>query len=825
MVFSLKEFLFRKISRKLLLGFLFTGLVPLIVLGILITGIVRSHLISEAGESFRAIAMFNVEKAESYISSLKSKSAEFSNDDFIRGKIREGKAGELSRYLRDKIAQDESILGSFIINPNGTIIAATDEEEIGKDESSDDYFVKGKKGAYITNLIGHEHFRSAGQIVVSAPIAEGGRILGVAVNSFSTLELGEQLSGKLPKNAEIYFVDRKKVMFTHPYPSVHMPGMVVDTLPVKNCLERNEDASGIWKNYEGKDVIGSSKCFPDAGWSLLIEAKTEDAFSVLNKIYFYFIVSGGILLVFVIITGLILTRRISRPITEMHHATEEIGKRNFSVKVDIKTGDELEQLGETINETAKVLERFDEEHRQLESAKTRFLSITSHELRSPMTPMKAQLQMLEQGYFGGMPEKQKEALGIVIKNADRLDSIIADFLEVSRIEAARLKFSFRKANLADTVKDIAGLMKGFMPEKEIGIVTNIAKLPAIECDPDRVSQVLRNLINNAIKFSPPGKTVDVSAKVSGNYLLFTVRDHGIGISEENLRRIFEPFFQAEQTIYRKAGGTGLGLAICRGIVEAQSGRIWAESRLGKGTSFQFTVPLKPVREIRPIKLLFSAAEDVERKLKAVFRDFLGPVGEIEFERLRRERGMSREGFLQYVNSLSKDGIIQSQIEAPFVESIMLAMGGKSKEDMVRELLIEFVGPIGERKFQEIGANREKILKMIADFEKRRIMKSSEAGRFREELAKILEVGRHGIEARRRKLIQKLVKSVAELYGPIAVQKANALKTLKVDEKGRIRKIEGDTKEILDELRRSYLDLAGDLKRFIKEKELREVLEV
>jgi len=300
-----------------------------------------------------------------------------------------------------------------------------------------------------------------------------------------------------------------------------------------------------------------------------------------------------------------ISNSILKPIRKLRIATEEIQKGNLKTRVYIKTKDELEELGDAFNETTEELAKTEEKRLQLEKAKTEFLSITSHELRSPMTPMKGKLQMLEQGYYGKLKKKQKEALEVVIRNADRLDKIIVDLLEVSRIEAARLKFVFKKANLEKTVEETVDYMKGFMPEKKIKVISKASKLPVIEVDADRVSQVLRNLINNAIKFSKNNTTVEVAAEAKEDHILFMVKDTGIGISQEDKARIFEPFFQAEQTIYREQGGTGLGLTICRGIIESQHGKIWVESKKGKGSIFYFTVPLKPVREIVAIKMLFS----------------------------------------------------------------------------------------------------------------------------------------------------------------------------------------------------------------------------
>jgi signal transduction histidine kinase len=286
-----------------------------------------------------------------------------------------------------------------------------------------------------------------------------------------------------------------------------------------------------------------------------------------------------------IVFSFYINRSVSKPIKLFHEAIKNIKQGKFNLKLNVKTGDELEDLGEAFNAMSETLGQLDEEKKKIEHAKTEFMSITSHEMRSPMTPMQGQLQMLLAGTFGKISPKQREAIDIVSRNATRLDGIIQDFLEVSRIEAARLKFNFQKRiNINEHVNRLVTEMKVFMPEKKINITTNLEKVSQFEVDPDRVMQVLRNLTNNAIKFTPDNGTINITTEKQGIYILFKVKDSGIGISPENQQRIFEPFFQEEQTMYRQYGGTGLGLAICRGIVEAQGGKIWLESAKGAGTT-------------------------------------------------------------------------------------------------------------------------------------------------------------------------------------------------------------------------------------------------
>ena len=211
------------------------------------------------------------------------------------------------------------------------------------------------------------------------------------------------------------------------------------------------------------------------------------------------------------ILGIYISRSFSKPIQEFLRATQELEKGNFSVRANIKTNDELALLSDAFNKSALSLGKMEEERQQLDKAKSEFLSIVSHELRTPITPLKAQLQMLQQEYFGKLTEKQQQSLTVIIRNAERLNKIIEDFLEVSRIEAARLKFVFKQVNILELIQETVRFMEGFAREKNISLMVKTEQLPDIEADPDRISQVLRNLIHNAIKFSPENSTIEIHA--------------------------------------------------------------------------------------------------------------------------------------------------------------------------------------------------------------------------------------------------------------------------------------------------------------------------
>jgi hypothetical protein len=286
---------------------------------------------------------------------------------------------------------------------------------------------------------------------------------------------------------------------------------------------------------------------------------------------------------------------------------------------------------------------------------------------------------LRQEYFGTLNEKQKESLEVILRNAERLNKIIEDFLEISRIEAARLKFAFKKINLQEVIQETVRFMEGFAKEKNISLVVVTETPPIIEADPDRICQVLRNLLHNAIKFSPLNSSVEIHADMQKDHVRFSVKDQGVGLTPEDQIRVFEPFYQVEDTLSRSYGGTGLGLTICRGIIEAQRGKIWVESKPGEGSTFFFTVPLTPVEEVEPIKVLFSPKAEIERRVREEFTVALGPMGIVEYNELKNKHALGKKDLLEYITTLEDQCILRHAAADEFGRSIGNIFGEEGKK--------------------------------------------------------------------------------------------------------------------------------------------------
>ncbi len=228
--------------------------------------------------------------------------------------------------------------------------------------------------------------------------------------------------------------------------------------------------------------------------------------------------------------------------------------------------------------------------RELDQMKSQLLATVSHELRTPLASIKGFATTLLRQDIEWDEASRREFLSIIDNESDRLSELIGNLLDMSRIEAGTLRVEPETMDLRTVVQDTLA---------EFQVMTHLhrfaadlpAQLPLVFADPRRTRQVLRNLLENAVKYSPQGGEVGVQATVDGPLAQVSVADQGLGIDEQYLDQIFARFYQVDSASTRQVGGAGLGLAICKAIVEAQGGRIWAESQLGVGSTFHFTVPI------------------------------------------------------------------------------------------------------------------------------------------------------------------------------------------------------------------------------------------
>lgn len=235
---------------------------------------------------------------------------------------------------------------------------------------------------------------------------------------------------------------------------------------------------------------------------------------------------------------------------------------------------------------------------EAERAKTEFVSTVSHELRTPMTSIKGYADLLLMGAAGRLTEQQQDFLAIIKSNTDRLTMLVNDLLDLSRIESGRLAIAPVEMRLGMVINQVARAMAARAAEKRLALQVDVPPdLPSVIADPDRVIQILTNLVANAYQYTLPGGEIIVAAQAQGDEVHVSVRDTGIGIAPEDQERIFDRFFRADDPVVQQVPGTGLGLAIVRSLVEMQGGRIWVESQVGVGSTFTFTLPTVDSRRV------------------------------------------------------------------------------------------------------------------------------------------------------------------------------------------------------------------------------------
>ena len=231
------------------------------------------------------------------------------------------------------------------------------------------------------------------------------------------------------------------------------------------------------------------------------------------------------------------------------------------------------------------------ELRRLEKVRQEFVANVSHELRTPISSIKGYAETLLEGAIDDQ-DNARDFLNIIYQDSQRLAALIDDLLDLSKIESGKLKMVFLNYPANALIIKCAAVMENQAKAKAITIKLEIPdNLAQIKVDETRFSQVMINLLDNAVKYTPEKGTVNISARPEGNYLQIDISDTGIGIPEQDIPRIFERFYRVDKARSRELGGTGLGLSIVKHIVQAHGGQVWVKSEPGRGSTFSFTIPL------------------------------------------------------------------------------------------------------------------------------------------------------------------------------------------------------------------------------------------
>jgi signal transduction histidine kinase len=562
-------------------------------------------------------------------------------------------------YLRDLEKTFKAYASISIYNIKGIKIGDTRNILLGANESQTPLFKHAIKGEIYYDKI-PVLSDSLKQFVIhfSGPIYDGkGKISGIVVSSYPINKINDVLKqpqvqnprggvGPTHSSFEIDLVSNDGlVIFSNHDRKSAMQKNIVNSeiyrlLNASTASNGNNMAfSTIEHRSDGDEImvgIKQVKGFLDyrgSGWFLMLGDSSQIVFGDLQTLINQFIISAGIILGIAITLAFLFSGRISKPIAELRKLTMEVSKGNYNTKVHTKHSNELGQLASSfesmrqnvntvnnnlnnlVTERTRDLQRVNDElqlkEQELEKAneelkvadrgKEEFMSMVSHELKTPLTPMKLYSQMMlrSTSSIGTLNDKQKKAVTVILNGILKLEVLINDILAVYKLDMGRLTLRKSYVGVEEIISQVFTEFKPLADEHMIDLVVDKRTSGTIECDPQRTIQVLSNLIKNSIDFVPKDNGLIVmrvedekSDSEDNRNVLFTVEDNGCGISPDKVKNLFKKFYQINTTLTRKHGGTGLGLAISKGIIESHGGRIWLDESYTRGASFKFTLPRK-----------------------------------------------------------------------------------------------------------------------------------------------------------------------------------------------------------------------------------------
>lgn len=295
-------------------------------------------------------------------------------------------------------------------------------------------------------------------------------------------------------------------------------------------------------------------------------------------------------LVIAVLFGLLLAKTLVTPIQRLTRAAERMAKGDFTNKPENSSADELGAFTRTFNDMAGQLEQSIDDMRRSEQTRREFVANVSHELRTPITSVRSYAETLVEAEDLD-PETRKQFLGVILRESDRMAQIVQDLLTLSNFDAGRSGCVFDWFSFAQSVEDVYNAVRMEAQKKHEFCLEIQSGLPQIRGDRARIEQVLLNMVSNALKYTPEGGRVEVTAGAGDGTVWCAVRDNGIGIPKEDVSRVFERFYRVDKARSRQSGGTGLGLSISQEIVHQHAGELQLESQLGEGTVITMTLPV------------------------------------------------------------------------------------------------------------------------------------------------------------------------------------------------------------------------------------------
>jgi signal transduction histidine kinase len=433
---------------------------------------------------------------------------------------------------------------------------------------------------------------SGPMITLAAPVKVGEQIIQVVAAEVNLSALTRSLeAARLGESGYVLLLDQNGALIAgQSGKNISIGSNLGAWERVKELMEGIVfDGLGERDRYEsfisGTAVVASGKKISEIGWIMLAEWPLSDADAVIGDVRDQIVLFVILALAAIVLAAPFFAARLIYPIRLLEEGAVAVEQGDFEKHVDIKTRDELEDLGNAFNNMVKGLKR-------LRELKSEFVFIAAHELRSPVTAIRGWLSMVKEKKWGAREKELYEYIDPVSEANDRLVNLVNDILEIARSEAGRIKIKVSALDIRESVETVLTELKPVAGQKKISLeyARPEAPLPVL-ADAVRLKEVFSNFISNAIKYNNEGGWIKVTHESGENSIITHVEDNGFGMSEEDKKRLFEKFFRAETGVSKGIEGTGLGLFITKELIEKMGGAVWVTSELGKGSRFSFRLPV------------------------------------------------------------------------------------------------------------------------------------------------------------------------------------------------------------------------------------------
>ena len=472
------------------------------------------------------------------------------------------------------------------LSPQGAVIASSDPSLIGTSLAGRDdvqAILQGQQTA-LTDLLPPGD--SGPAFAVAQGIRTSGELQGIVAASVDPRELGPVLSIERTGEGAIAIIDRQgRLVFRRP--EVSLPPEGRDLVPAMPLLSRalaGEDATGSFVSpIDGQERLAGAVPIRPYGWVALASVPVAQAMApavrdvISENVLFLGVGVGGVLL------ALFISRLLTDPIDHLTASAQAIGQGDLAQRPRVARPIELAALAGAITTMAEELQVREEQRADIVRA-------VSHDLRNPLAAARGRAELLlRQLQRSGHDGAEHTSAQAILTSVQRMDSLIQDMVDSVRSEAGELRLERRSLDLRPFVLELLERQSTALDTGRIRVEAP-ESLPPVSADPNRLERILVNLLSNALKYSAPGSEVTVILRPEGREVITSVIDRGPGIPPEELPRLFERYYRTEAVRERREG-IGLGLYITRALVEAHGGRIWAQSELGQGSTFSFSMPV------------------------------------------------------------------------------------------------------------------------------------------------------------------------------------------------------------------------------------------